>query len=55
MAEVSALLSKAISSIIKAKDNADSDSLFEAGGTSALINAVKGIDDFELISFLVIE
>jgi SNF2 family DNA or RNA helicase len=55
MAEVSALLGKAISSIIKAKDNADSDSLFEAGGTSALINTVKGLDDFELISFLVIE
>ena len=37
------------------KEESDIDSLFSAGGTSALMNAVSGLDDFELICFLVVK
>lgn len=55
MGEVSELLSEAINSIIDAKEESDIDSLFKSGGTSALLSAVSGLDDFELICFLVIK
>ena len=55
MSEESELLSEAINSIIDVKEESDIDSLFSAGGTSALMNAVNGLDDFELICFLVVE
>jgi hypothetical protein len=55
MGEVSELLTEAIHSIIAFKEESDIDSLFSAGGTSALLNAVSGLDDFELICFLVVE
>ncbi len=55
MGEVSELLSDAINSIIDIKEESDIDSLFSAGGTSALLNTVSGLDDFELICFLVIQ
>ena len=55
MADMSELLSEAISSIIDVKEESDIDSLFSAGGTSALMSAVSGLDDFELICFLVIK
>lgn len=55
MLGTSELLSKAINSIIDAKEGSDIDSLFKKGGTSALLSAVSGLDDFELICFLVIK
>lgn len=55
MGKISALLGKAINSVIEAKEESDIDSLFKSGGTSALLNAVSGLDDFELICFLVIK
>lgn len=55
MADMSELLSEAINSIIAVKEKSDIDSLFSAGGTSALMSAVSGLDDFELICFLVIK
>ena len=55
MKEVSELLNEAINSIIDAKEESDIDSLFQSGGTSALLNAVSGLDDFELICFLVVK
>ena len=55
MREVSELLSEAINSIIDAKEESDIDSLFKQGGTSALLNAVSGLDDFELVCFLVVK
>lgn len=55
MAEVSELLSESINSIIDAKEEGDIDSLFKSGGTSALMSAVSGLDDFELICFLVVK
>jgi hypothetical protein len=54
MSEMSALLSDAINSIIDTKEESDIDSLFRSGGTSALLSEVKGIDDFELVTFLVV-
>lgn len=55
MSEVSTLLNEAISSIIATKEESDIDSLFSAGGTSALMSAVSGLNDFELICFLVVK
>lgn len=55
MADMSELLSEAINSIIAVKEESDIESLFSAGGTSALMSAVSGLDDFELICFLVIK
>lgn len=55
MQEVSALLNDAINSIIDVKEESDIDSLFSAGGTSALVSEISGLDDFELICFLVVK
>ena len=55
MHEISSLLHETIHSIIDTKDKNDIDSLFTSGGTSALISVVTGLDDFELISFLVVK
>ena len=55
MQEISELLNDAINSIIDVKENSDIDSLFSAGGTSALMSEISGLDDFELICFLVVK
>ena len=55
MEEFSLLLNDAISSIIDAKEESDLDSLFRRGGTTALLSTISGIEDFELISFLVVK
>ncbi|MBR5130292.1 MAG: DEAD/DEAH box helicase family protein [Alphaproteobacteria bacterium] len=55
MKQYSALLGEAINSIISVKDESDIDSLFSSGGTSALVNKISGLNDFELICFLVVE
>jgi hypothetical protein len=55
MKTYSGLLGNAIDSIIHVKDESDVDSLFTAGGTTALINSIKGLEDFELIAFMVIK
>lgn len=55
MSEMSELLSEAINSIIDCKEESDIDSLFSAGGTSALLSTISGMDDFELICFLVVK
>jgi len=49
------LLSKAINSIIDVKDDSDLDSLFRVGKTTALTNAIAGLNDFELIAFVVVQ
>ena len=54
MREVSALLNDAINSIIDVKEESDIDSLFSAGGTSALVSKISGLNDFELLCFLVV-
>ena len=51
----SGLLGHTIRSIIEVKESGDLDSLFHGGQTTALMNTITGLDDFELISFLVVE
>ena len=55
MERYSDLLSQAIRSMIEVKEEKDIDSLFSGGQTTALTHTIKGLDDFELIGFLVIE
>lgn len=55
MSKYSQLLSEAIESIVDIKEKKDIDSLFSSGGTTALISDITGLDDFELICFLVIK
>ncbi len=55
MRHYSDLLQSAIESIITVKEESDIDSLFSVGETSALTYNIKGLDDFELITFLVIK
>jgi hypothetical protein len=55
MKPYSDLLNTAIHSIIEVKEEKDIDSLFSGGETTALVDAITGLDDFELITFLVIQ
>ena len=54
MSKYSKLLGKAIASIIEVKDESDIDSFLGGEQVSFLSNEIKGLDDFELICFLVI-
>lgn len=55
MKAYSTLLDQAIHSMIERQHEQEVDSLFSPGKTSALVNEVAGLEDFELISFLVIQ
>lgn len=55
MEHYSELLHQSIDSIIHVKEESDIDSLFSLGETTALKGEIKGLDDFELITFLVIK
>jgi len=55
MQPYSDLLGKSIRSMIEVKEEKDLDSLFSGGKTTALTDTISGLDDFELISFLVIQ
>ena len=54
MSKFSHLLNRAIASIIDVKDESDIDSFLAGGQVSFLTNKIKGLDDFELICFLVV-
>lgn len=54
MSQLSKLLGDAIASIIEVKDESDIDSFLGGGQVSFLSDEIKGLDDFELISFLVV-
>ena len=54
MRELSKLLGDAIASIIEVKEENDILSLFKPGGTTLGLNKIKGLDDFELVTFLVV-
>lgn len=54
MGTYSRLLGDAISSIIKVKEESDIASLFSEGETSFFRNEIEGLDDFELIDFLIV-
>lgn len=49
------LLDQAIHSMIELKEERDLDSLFVSEKTTALVDSISGLEDFELISFLVIQ
>jgi hypothetical protein len=49
------LLDRAIHSMIELKEEKDLDSLFVSERTTALVGNITGLEDFELISFLVIQ
>lgn len=55
MKNYSDLLGTSIRSMIDVKEEKDLDSLFSGGKTTALLNTVSGLDDFELIAFLVVQ
>src|SRR5699024_4513521 len=55
MSELSDLLSHAISSIIEVKEESDIDSFLGGNQVSFLSSEITGLDDFELICFLVIK
>ena len=54
MHQYSVLLDKAVASIQTVKAEKDIDSLFSGMTTSALIDDVSGLNDFELIGFIVL-
>ena len=54
MEKVSHLLEDSIMSIIDAKDESDIDSFFGSGQTTFLSGGFSGLDDFELICFMVV-
>ena len=55
MSHYSDLLGKAVASIVEQKEQSDIDSLFSFGETTALVGDIRGLDDFELICFLIIK
>ena len=55
MQAYSSLLDQAIRSMIARKEEKDIDSLFSGGKTTALVDSIAGLDDFELITFIVIQ
>jgi len=54
MDRVSVLLHQTISSIISVKEESDLDSFFSDGNTTFLTGNISGLDDFELICFMVV-
>ena len=54
MTKMSELLGKSISSIIQVKEESDIDSFLGGGQVSFLGDEIKGLDDFELICFIVV-
>lgn len=55
MNHYSDLLQKAVATIVQQKEESDLESLFSFGETTALVDDIAGLDDFELICFLVIK
>ena len=55
MSTYSNLLKETIGSIIDLNEDKDIDSLFSGERTTALIDTVAGLDDFELINFLIVQ
>ena len=54
MQAISDLLTESIASIIEVKEESDIDSFLSGGQVSFLSDTISGLDDFELICFLVI-
>ena len=45
----------AVASIVDSKEESDIDSFFGGGTTGFLENDIEGLDDFELVCFLVVK
>ena len=54
MGMYSRLLDAAIQSLRESREESDLDSLFTSGRTTALVDAISGLNDFELLAFLVV-
>jgi len=54
MGTYSNLLNDAIRSMIEVKEERDIDSLFSGGHTTALTQTIAGLEDFELIAFIMV-
>ena len=54
MRSQAALLGEAVASIVQKKGESDIDSFFGGGTTGFLENDIEGLDDFELVCFLVV-
>ena len=54
MSSISELLNQTITSIIDVKNESEIDSFLNGGQISFLSDEIKGLDDFELICFLVV-
>jgi len=55
MSVYSELLKKSISTILETEDEKEVLSLFKSGGTNVMKEKFKGIEDFKLISFLIVK
>ena len=55
MEKYNALLGNSIRSIIDVKEESDLRSLFTSGSDVLFGSSIKGLDDFELISFVVVK
>lgn len=55
MSHYNELLQQAVATIVEKKEESDLESLFSFGETTALVGDIAGLDDFELICFLVIK
>ncbi|CDN30783.1 DEAD/DEAH box helicase-like protein [Mucinivorans hirudinis] len=55
MGRYSELLGKAISSIVSVKEDSELDSFFTSAETAALGSKISGLNDFELICFIVVK
>ena len=49
------LLDQAIATMVELKEEKDIDSLFTSNKTTALTNTISGLEDFELINFIVVQ
>jgi superfamily II DNA or RNA helicase len=54
MSAYSALLDQAIRSMVEVQEEQEVDSLFAGGTTTALVDTIQGLSDFELMAFIVI-
>jgi hypothetical protein len=55
MSTYSDLLHKAVASVVEIKYSSEVESIFSSGGTSFSNDQISGLNDFELVSFLIIK
>jgi hypothetical protein len=55
MSEYSELLKKSIATILETEEEKEVLSLFRSGGTNVMKDKFKGIEDFKIISFLIVK